>query len=140
MDKIYVKAPGDTEWTTLGESKDVALEPEPVDLEDLPEVIKPMWAAGFEFSFELSPEIISAFEKLAKLWEAVNAVVMETWEQLVDVLDDIYKALLIYPNKRVIHLATYHKSERVRKKNTHRIIKWMLKWMRYRGRSINGRS
>ena len=43
-------------------------------------------------------------------------------KQLCDVLDDAVKS---YPNKRVIWLALYHKKERVRKKNLHRIIKWI---------------
>lgn len=32
-----------------------------------------------------------------------------------------------YPNKRVVWLATHHKSERVRKKNIKRIMKWNKK-------------
>ena len=93
-----------------------------------------------EMTFELSPETISALERVAEMWEAIETAFNEAWESFVDMLNDIQEAVSTYPNKRVIHLAKYHKSERVRKKNTHRIIKWMLKWMRYRGRSINGRS
>lgn len=91
-------------------------------------------------TYEPSPETISDFERIAEMCEAFKAAFNEAWGQIVDMLNDIQEAVLAYPNKRVIHLATHHKSERVRKKNNRRIIKWMLKWMRYRGRSINGRS
>lgn len=32
-----------------------------------------------------------------------------------------------YPNKRVLHLAKYCPKERVRKKNMHRVLKWVEK-------------
>lgn len=34
-------------------------------------------------------------------------------------------ALYIYPNRRVVHLAKYGRSERVRKKNSKRILRWI---------------
>ena len=33
--------------------------------------------------------------------------------------------ILLYPNKRVLHLAKYHPKERVRKKNMRRVLKWI---------------
>lgn len=42
-----------------------------------------------------------------------------------EITDFFEVAISAYPNRRVVHLAKYGRSERVRKKNRNRILKWI---------------
>ena len=50
-----------------------------------------------------------------------------TLESIVKLTKQIEGAILHYPNKKVLRLALYHPKERVRKKNIHRIMRWVEK-------------
>lgn len=68
---------------------------------------------------------INALMTLAK---SIIETVMPTIERFCNA------ALNLYPDKRVIWLAIHHKQERVRKKNRRRIIKWIEKTAKRKGR------
>lgn len=76
-------------------------------------------------------EVIPAEEQLALLAEAFNPVV-KAFESLIPAITEIAKAAVKigkkimqeYPNKRVIYLVS-HGKRRTRKKNIHRINKWL---------------
>lgn len=65
----------------------------------------------------------------------IEGVVQEMVEVLAPIVEKIYETvkkitdavLHYYPNKRVLHLALHHPKERVRKKNIHRIGRWVEK-------------
>lgn len=66
---------------------------------------------------------VEALQRLANaIAEVLNPIMDKTWEALKKIMDAV---LHIYPNKRVLHLAKYHPKERVRKKNIHRIMRWI---------------
>lgn len=91
-------------------------------------------------SVVMPPEMLQDFCEAIEELQKSLAEAAELFEKaLKPLLDAAWDAIKNYPNKRVIHLALHHGSKRVRNKNMHRIHKWMLKWMRYKGRSINGR-
>lgn len=54
--------------------------------------------------------------------EVVYPLFEATWETIKKVIQVV---LYIYPNKSVLHLAMHHPKERVRKKNIHRIMRWI---------------
>lgn len=66
---------------------------------------------------------------------AIHGVVHEMVEVLAPIVEKVYElvkritdtVLHCYPNKRVLHLALHHPKERVRKKNIHRILRWVEK-------------
>lgn len=66
---------------------------------------------------------------------AIQGSVQEAVQILTPIVEDIVKLikeitdalLLCYPNKKVLRLALYHPKERVRKKNIHRIKRWVEK-------------
>lgn len=71
--------------------------------------------------------------------EGQNFVEEETIQRAVEAFQAIWESIFYpfkkciesvlrtYPNKRVMHLAMHHPKERVRKKNTHRIMRWMTR-------------
>ena len=71
-------------------------------------------------------------ESITRFSKAVNRIV-GVWQEFFDKLgkcpvqavNGITEFLMIYqcPNRRIAHLAKYHKKARVRKKNIHRIMK-----------------
>lgn len=77
-------------------------------------------------------EVIPAEEQLALLAEAFKPVV-KAFESLIPAIMEIAKVAVKlgerimheYPNKRVVHLALYGRKARTRKKNIHRIYKWL---------------
>lgn len=46
-------------------------------------------------------------------------------EAVKEISNFIDAVICIYPNRRIVHLAQYGRSERVRKKNRKRILKWI---------------
>ncbi len=64
-------------------------------------------------AFEILSPIVDAFIKIAK-------EVIKTFGEIYD----IYR-FCEFPNKRVLHLAMYHRKKRVREKNRKRILKWL---------------
>ena len=66
---------------------------------------------------------VEAFQRLA---QSINEVLTPILDSAVEAIKKIYDAVLrVYPNKRVLHLAKHHPKERVRKKNIHRIMRWI---------------
>ncbi len=53
--------------------------------------------------------------------EFMMPIVKEMWELIKSVSYMVER----YPNRKVKHLALYHPKERVRKKNIHRIMRWI---------------
>lgn len=53
--------------------------------------------------------------------ETYLPVVSNILEEVIHTTENILK---LYPDKRIVWLAIYHKKERVRKKNMRRIMKW----------------
>lgn len=75
---------------------------------------------------EHQEDIEKAVEALQRLADAIGVVIMPILDKVWEVLKKVMEAVLhIYPNKRVLHLAMYHPKERVRKKNMHRIMRWV---------------
>lgn len=66
-----------------------------------------------------------------RLIDALAPAIDQTLKKLSVLWDDILKS---YPDKRIVWLAFHHKKERVRKKNRHRIIKWIERMERQNGR------
>lgn len=60
------------------------------------------------------------YDSLKSIWETICNIVNKAFDVFSYTWDSILKS---YPNKRVVHLAFYHKKARVRKKNRNRIIK-----------------
>ena len=72
-------------------------------------------------------DILCNFEPLVKGLQEVVATfekLVETLMPILKAVDDVMKKIIdLYPDKRVIYLAT-HGKERTRKKNINRILKW----------------
>ena len=51
--------------------------------------------------------------------------VSEAFEAVKEISNFVDAAIFVYPNKRVVYLAKYGRSERVRKKNRKRILRWI---------------
>lgn len=66
------------------------------------EMLDPLVNAIDNFMNELMPVIKNAVDYIVAAWDSI---------------------LQIYPNKRILYLATKHPKKRVRKKNMHRIMK-----------------
>lgn len=72
---------------------------------------------NFEKALEAFDKMIKA---LQELWEnTIKPILIRIWENVVKPL--LYRLKL--PNKRVIHLAKYGRTRRVRNKNLKRILK-----------------
>lgn len=75
------------------------------------------------------------FKRVSEKMEQMVSIIRECVEAVTPamraILENIGRAydvvLQIYPNRRVVHLAEYGHSERVRKKNRKRIQKWVEK-------------
>lgn len=66
--------------------------------------------------------IVAALDAVGKA--AILAV--KVFSEAVSTVQAYTETLLsVYPNKRVLHLAKYNPKERVRKKNTRRVLKWI---------------
>jgi len=83
---------------------------------------KCMVPAASDFS-----ELGEAMQKLGSaLKEAVEQICETIWglsKSIVGCVDNCLK-MMSYPNRRVIHLALYHRRKRIRKKNLKRIMKY----------------
>lgn len=73
-------------------------------------------SADFEPLIKGIEESVAAFDKLVEK-------IKECLPPVLKVITDIFEAINLYPNKRVIYLATHGKG-RTRKKNVKRILKW----------------
>ena len=71
-------------------------------------------------------------KEIRQLVQELSAVLVpiinEVWKSVKTIVDVV---LYHYPNRRVLHLALYHPKERVRKKNIHRIMRWVEKGGQY---------
>ena len=69
-----------------------------------------------------------AVEAIQRLTQAITKTLMPILDEMMTIIKEATERVLIYyPNKKVLYLAVYHPKERVRKKNIHRIMRWMLK-------------
>lgn len=101
---------------------------------------------SFEKYLEENPEWKEKYERLTdeekqQLTEAaktIENVVYRLFEFAKQAVKVCEKTISLYPNKRVVHLAKHSKKERVRKKNIHRIIKDVQRYIE-RERANNGR-
>lgn len=105
---------------------------------------------SFEKYLEDNPEWKEKYERLTdeekqQLTEAtkiVECIVESLFPTIQNIAKQMFKicekTISLYPNKRVVHLAKYSKKERVRKKNLHRIIKDVQRYIE-RERANNGR-
>lgn len=76
---------------------------------------------------------IKAIEELAEVVAKVVEWIVELVKTVAEVVHKLWKAFIEkYTNKRVVHLAMYHKDLRVRKKNRNRILKWLRRYIRCR--------
>lgn len=72
-------------------------------------------------------------EKIARIVEDLQTIVSNTTKALVPsiqeaakAINDLWRSMIErYPNRRVVYLALYHPKEKVRKKNTQRIMRWL---------------
>lgn len=76
---------------------------------------------------------IEAIEKVAELVRKAIEWIVDIVKAVAEVIRRLWKAFIEnYTNKRVIHLALYHKDLRVRKKNRNRIVKWLRRYIKCR--------
>ena len=77
---------------------------------------------------------IEAIEKVAELVQQAIVYIVDLIRRMAECIRKIVREIIEnYQNKRVIHLALYHKDQKVRKKNWNRIIKWFRRYVRCRG-------
>ena len=75
---------------------------------------------------------IEAIEKVAELVREAVKWIVNAIKAIAEVVAELWRTVMNYPNKRVIHLALHSKDLRVRKKNRNRIMKWLRRYMRCR--------
>lgn len=76
---------------------------------------------------------IKAIEDLAEVVAKVIDWIVEFVKTAAKIISELWKTFIEnYHNKRVVHLAMYHKDLRVRKKNRNRIVKWLRRYIRCR--------
>ena len=74
---------------------------------------------------------LEAIEKLAEMATELVMRIKNTLEAVVEVVLQLWRAFVEnYHNKRVVHLAVYHKDPLVRKKNRNRIARWLRRYIR----------
>ena len=67
-----------------------------------------------------------AVEAIKRLAQSIAEVLTPVLDYAMEAIKKIWDAVLhVYPNKRVLHLALHHPKKRVRKKNMHRIMRWI---------------
>lgn len=70
-------------------------------------------------------QFIVGYNALSKVADTIVPIV-ENIKNLVKAMCEFAKKIIdLYPNKRVVHLASHGKKARTRKKNIHRIGKWL---------------
>ena len=85
---------------------------------------------------QICPNCENVIEKQAEKMQAEEADMqkdIEAVQQLIKIIAEVLtliiekagEVLLQYQNKKVLHLALHHPKERVRKKNMHRIMRWI---------------
>jgi hypothetical protein len=91
-----------------------------------------------EYFIPLVQNVMDALVPVVQnIFAALNPYILEVAENLTT----FYNALIhTYPNKRVVWLATHHKSARVRKKNRKRIMKWIEREGKKEWQKSNGSS
>ncbi len=73
-----------------------------------------------------SEDFQKAVEAIQRLTQSIIEVLKPVLDSAMEAIKKILDAVLhVYPNKRVLHLAMHHPKERVRKKNMHRIMRWI---------------
>ena len=76
---------------------------------------------------------IKAIEDLAEVVAKAVDFIVELVKRVAKVISELWRAFIEnYHNKRVVHLALYHKDLRVRKKNCGKIVKWLRRYIRCR--------
>lgn len=90
--------------------------------EEVKEVLEDLKGKSEAEDFEKAVEAIQALSK------AITEALTPFLDAAMQTIKKIYGAVLhYYPNKRVVHLAVHHPKEKVRKKNQHRIMRWIEK-------------
>lgn len=74
----------------------------------------------FPFS---SPEQYSSLKLNSDSFLTLSASISKLTKAILTWKEEVSKAVRLYPNKRVVHLALYAKKSRTRKKNINRIVK-----------------
>lgn len=73
-----------------------------------------------------SEDFQKAVEVIQRLTQSIIEVLTPVLDSVIEAIKKILDEILhVYPNKRVLHLAIHHPKERVRKKNMHRIMRWI---------------
>lgn len=94
--------------------------------------IKPAEQQLLEITQQIQENIQQIVDNLLPIIQSMVETAVQGFSEIFDELSDLIyptwiKALMVYPNKRVVHCALYHKKERVRKKNINRILKYYEK-------------
>lgn len=78
------------------------------------------------FNETLIPFVEDFIETLVPLIQEIGIAVISAFKGIAEqISQQIIAVIKLYPNKRVVYLALHHPKERVRKKNMHRILKWL---------------
>lgn len=76
---------------------------------------------------------IKAIEEVAELVKQAVEWIVKALKALAQVVVDLWRTVIAnYQNRRVVHLALHHKDLRVRKKNGHRIMRWLRRYIKCR--------
>lgn len=76
---------------------------------------------------------IKAIEQLADALVRVVEFIWDFIKRAVELIKQAFRTIIeSYKNKKVLHLAMYHKNPRVRKKNLNRIMKWLRRSLKCR--------
>lgn len=74
---------------------------------------------------------IKAIEDLSEAVAKIIAWIVDAIKAIAEVVRKLWNEFIEnFHNKRVVHLALYHKDLRVRKKNRNRIVKWLRRYIR----------
>ncbi len=78
------------------------------------------------FNETLIPFVEDFIKTLIPLIQEIGVAVISAFRKIAEqISQQIIAVIKLYPNKRVVYLALHHPKERVRKKNMHRILKWI---------------
>lgn len=74
---------------------------------------------------------IKAIEQLADALIKVVEFIWDVIKRAAEYIKQAWRAIIeSYENKKVLHLAMYHKDPLVRKKNLNRIMRWLRRYIR----------
>lgn len=65
-------------------------------------------------------------ESLQQIVANIVEVLTPSIQEAITAINNMWRSVIeCYPNQRVVYLALYHPKEKVRKKNTKRIMRWL---------------